>query len=802
MSKWAWLVLGVALLLVATLYLALGVAASEGTLLMPLDDTYIHFQYARQMATGHPYQYHTGDDPTSGSTSFLYTPILALGYGIGFQGLLLAYWAVMVGGVCFGLSAMLLYQLVLPSNPKRWQVTITLLISLSFILNGPFAWAAFSGMETALFVLSVLLALYAYHQQWHSRWVLAVGALTALVRPEGAVIALTLLMAHLVNEASRSTARRSSLMAYLKSLRLLWRPYFLLPLVAIGLQPLANLVLTGTPTASGNYAKSHLYDLSKPLSERYITIISAWWRLWREMLNGGYNSTDGRYIPTVLVILALFAIINGMLTSYRQRRISSALLVGVWLLCLSMGIATLDTAFWHFKRYQLPLMVLMFPLAGWILLMVKKPRTIALAQVMAVLILLLSASTLPEYARRYADNIKVVRNQQVAMARWVDANLPLDARIGVHDVGLMAYIANRPTYDVVGLTTPEVALAWRQGAGTIYDTMLNHPNRPDYFAVYHDVQSLPFLAEADVFGDELARFTYPLPRNTAASATSTQIVSRLHWPNAEPLPYLNVGDIRQEATYHYRWWNNESVVGFISDVRRLTYANCSECMPITDGGRLINGGESFDLPDWEADYQVVLRVHAAEPARLWIGCDAVEQVKVVPAIPGYWFDVQFRLSSGHDRLCIEADGTYHPYGYFLSPIQLEPVVSPTQSIATFYDPDQNPLQLVGVVYEVVGDSLELEATWFSDGQLSYDGKLFIHVYHNPNQQPPYQLDTWVQDLPPANWLAGTFSERYTIKAIAAGRYTVALGFYDPNTQTRYTVNNTDRLFIGEIEVLQ
>ncbi len=47
---------------------------------MPLDDAYIHFQYARSIATGQPYAYNPGLPPTSGATSFLYPYLLALGY--------------------------------------------------------------------------------------------------------------------------------------------------------------------------------------------------------------------------------------------------------------------------------------------------------------------------------------------------------------------------------------------------------------------------------------------------------------------------------------------------------------------------------------------------------------------------------------------------------------------------------------------------------------------------------------------------------------------------------------------------
>ena len=40
-------------------------------------------------------------------------------------------------------------------------------------------------------------------------------------------------------------------------------------------------------------------------------------------------------------------------------------MIALWLLAGTAAISTLDTAFWHFKRYQMPLIALFFPLAGW-----------------------------------------------------------------------------------------------------------------------------------------------------------------------------------------------------------------------------------------------------------------------------------------------------------------------------------------------------------------------------------------------------------------------------------------------------
>jgi hypothetical protein len=52
-------------------YTLTSLAAGRGEYVLPLDDVYIHFQYAHQLASGQPYRYNPGLPPTSGATSLL-----------------------------------------------------------------------------------------------------------------------------------------------------------------------------------------------------------------------------------------------------------------------------------------------------------------------------------------------------------------------------------------------------------------------------------------------------------------------------------------------------------------------------------------------------------------------------------------------------------------------------------------------------------------------------------------------------------------------------------------------------------
>ena len=51
-------------------------------------------------------------------------------------------------------------------------------------------------------------------------------------------------------------------------------------------------------------------------------------------------------------------------------------------------------------------------------------------------------------------NVSYVYQQPYQMAIWLRDNTPEDALVAVHDVGLMRYLGERSTLDMVGLDNP------------------------------------------------------------------------------------------------------------------------------------------------------------------------------------------------------------------------------------------------------------------------------------------------------------------------------------------------------------
>lgn len=832
-----WLTLVVIVGGVCAGYLVLSLSVSADPLLMPLDDTYIHFQYARQMAQGEPFVYNDGDPATSGGTSLLYPPLLALGYLLGFTGWALAYWALVLG-IGFFLGSTLLVYLIARDNPLKPdqpdQVAYALWLAVAFALAGPLVWAALSGMETALFIFTVLLTLYAVQRD---RWRLAIAAATlmTLTRPEGVLLA-ALAMATVALNARiwRQSMRRG-----------LW---FTVPVLASLLQPLINLIATGSAASSGMQAKSYLYNTGAPWEQRLLDILDAFGRIWWELFRG-ISPDWGMFTSWLMVQFALVTLVVGMIVAWRGRRLNVAVLMLAWMLALTAAVATLDTAFWQFKRYQLPVMALYFPAAAWgaalfgdRLVVLFDARWRWVRWVAPAIMLIAAALTALTFARYYRTNVMVVRDQQVKMAQWVRDNLPPDARVGVHDVGLVRYFGDRALYDVVGLTTPGPAESWRQGPGAIYEHMAQSVYRPDYFAIYPDVQGLSYLRDAGVFGEVLAEFPIEMPDHNVAAAADYQAVYMANWSatralelvaqtstlnylaqlyGAELVDWIDVADLDSEAAHDYRWWQADQPAGFITEVYHHVYHACglpveTDCWA-TDGGRVLTGGEEFTLSTVPGlDMLLITRVHGRVSVPLSVKAnDELLTSRVQPAVPGRWVEVVTwipadLITAETTRIRIEsrvqsAEATYLPYTHWAYQGDLVIDMVDAQPIARF----GGGIDLMDVVVTSLSDAVTLNVVWTGHDASADDGVVFIHLYNEGelNVEPVAQVITRPGDgvLPPANWLPGVRRDEFTLPLpddLLPGKYVIALGLFDAQTGARYPVEgddvNDNRLFVGEI----
>jgi hypothetical protein len=445
-----------------------------------------------------------------------------------------------------------------------------------------------------------------------------------------------------------------------------------------------------------------------------------------------------------------------------------------------------------------------------------------------------TVSTGAAFMSYFALNSSYVYLQPLQMARWLEANTPADAVVAVHDTGMMRYLGERTTIDIVGLTTPGAAAAWRNGPGAVAEFL--DSTRPDYIASYGRGHGfgLGYLADTSLYAQPLLEIPIPLnPYYNVALAADVQGIYQPDWTAADrgrdgayqpviyeaagrtrPLLHLDVADLASERAAKYTWRNGERLGGFPGDVYEMEYVACAvESCRVLDGGRFINGEEAFTFipPDTPIDVLLVTRLHPVTAGTLdvYVG-DTKVATRLIPALPGAWLEVATRIPAGQlaapTRIRIVPStpgGYYQPYHHWIYPAIGDTTLPQMPPFATFGE----AIRLYEPLLTLAAETRQLAVTlhWGSEGAAG-DAKIFIHVLDETGATVAQaDIRPGGGALPPGNWLPGVFAETIMVdlSAVAPGRYRVVMGLYDPLTFARIPPSGGDeaqRLNIGEVEI--
>ncbi|MBX3192560.1 MAG: hypothetical protein KF819_36585 [Labilithrix sp.] len=481
-APWLPLALGTAIVARASIRAVVAKVGHPGP---TLDDAYIHFQYARAIAEGHPFRYQAGEPISSGATSFLWPALLALPYAIGFRGTAIMWVAWTIAFVALGALAYEAYALARPLA-GRAAATGAGAMTLAF---GGFVWSAASGMEVVPFAW-----LLAHAMRRASEWteepskrtrrelvvMIALAAAAPLMRPEGAIASLALALAVAIHpRAPRASSRAEAL-------------YFL---GAAATPQLLLLALTGHATSSTAQVKLLAYS-------PYLVVSDAAFGNARllvgTILNGEVWSAE--FLPKGSAPFAFAGLAALAWRGQVTRR--SFRTLAILAIALAMFVPCLYVTFlWNRLRYLWPFAT------GWFVGLACLARALGAlggrvsgrsAAAATTLIAGAFAGALVVRLDWVIDDVAQsasgIDRQQATLGRWADANLPRDARIGVNDTGAIAYFGNRRTFDVVGLTTPSEGRHWVAGAASRlehYERMrkTSPASLPTHFIVYPEWMS-------------------------------------------------------------------------------------------------------------------------------------------------------------------------------------------------------------------------------------------------------------------------------------------------------------------------
>ncbi len=616
-----------------------------GTLSSPLDDTFIHLQYAKQIAQGNYFQYQDGEPITSGETSFLYAHLLALGYLIGFQGIGLLFWSYLLAGICLTGTFYLLIQLGLQIGyPLAGWGTAALLFC-----SGCLGWAYWSGMEIALYTFLLLYAFTLLFQETipYGRLWIAFGLLT-LCRPEGLILTITILSSligfsilypnvlPLVVQTSglhKKSADQRSAPQFLRSLPI-FRLSFLFYLLAIIGPPLFFHYTIGRISSNSLLAKSLLYNPIMTSFEKGMEFLSNFGSILLFFL--GHPSVDPMISEYMLPGTLLFFLVGiaAMLTSPSKHNKSRALVVALSLTAIFLAVSTLEVWPLHNYRYLLPYfpIVIFFGIVGvqklFHFIKIQDPKPTLSVIIIAVL---LHSTYFPAWTGRYMKNATTIYEKQIQTSQWLNQQLPKDRPVAINDAGALAYFGDQTIYDLVGLVTNDTTIAYRMGEGGLYERLEHLPQdkRPAYAAVFpswfnesaitYDIFHKPLVSFPDPFDNTFTKTVYRINWSYAGMEDSPrQSTMKEGWRVKDR---LDVADILSEKKhrYQYRYRGNRSPTIPVPFRRNFGYHEeidekwpgieneQEELIPIlrqqgilnqydiVDSGRRINGEEQFQL---------------------------------------------------------------------------------------------------------------------------------------------------------------------------------------------------------------
>jgi hypothetical protein len=650
LAPYAPLVLATALLARAAIR---AVYAKVGHAGASLDDAYIHFQYARAIAEGHPLRFQAGEPISTGATSFVWPAVLALPYALGARGESIMWAAWILSFVALGALAYEAYAITLPLAGRGAAIGAAAM-TLAF---GGFAWSAASGMEVVPFAW-VLAHAVRRASEWSEdpsrrtsrelRILIALALVAPFVRPEGVLASVVLGAAVALHPRTPGGRGRASALLFL---------------AAAAAPNLVLLALTGHATSSTAQVKllvgNPYYVMPDAAIANARTLVFT-------ILDGEVWSAE--FLPKGGAAFAC----AGLAALLWRGRVSARVFraTAVLALALAMFVPCLYVTFlWNRLRY-------LWPFApGWFIGLACLARAVGTlvgrmdARAGSAATTLLAGGFAGALAVRLdwviedvAQSASGIDRQQAALGRWADANLPAAARIGVNDTGAIAYFGNRRTFDIVGLTTPSEGRYWVAGAGS----RLEHYERlrrasatalPTHFIVYPEWMACdavlgPALHEAlvtdsSILGGQVMRVYEARWDNLATGELPWTKTGRV-------LDTVDVADLESEAEHGYE------LLGARDGEQTAEEGNAPDGTIVLDGGRTHRIRDRFrvSLPARQAAHGVgrvksaaglVLHVHVEDREVLSRTLEAGPWAEIA-------FDIPAELASEKTKIEVIADG--------------------------------------------------------------------------------------------------------------------------------------------------
>lgn len=541
----------VALLIFAGLHLyrELKVAGEFG---FPVDDAWIHCQFARNIAEGNGMSYNPGV-PASGSTAPLWTFILALPHLLKINPVIAAK---LISLILYFLSCILVCDIIFFILGEE---RFAFLGGVVLAMFPPLMWGALSGMEVALSVFLTLLGIHLHlrHRQdpGPRRYLsTVVFALASLARPESMMLVFFALFDTFWTDSIErrkdfSQLGRSAIIHLLLFCALL-TPCFMLNYSASGsIFPntfaakrgggLLEAISQRDPEELGRtfflYPRMYLSELLELCSGQSLLLY------WLSFLGAGaivvraFEKTKGKKALIIFVTFFLYPVFVAILSPSRTALIWIVRYMGNLLpIYVVMGVVGCHSAIWLFKSSLAHFWTFE-----------DRAGKVGRAVFWGIVFLICSSLVVEQYenSKFYAQGVQNINTMQVRIGRWIQEHTSPESVLAVNDIGAIAYFSRRTIVDLVGLVTPTV-LPYHERPGGIFEFIAER--KPDYVVIFPDW--FPGLPERE---ELMPVFSVTLDRNVVCGG-DTMVVYETVWRRQNRVRdaghYTELTEKRQEGS--------------------------------------------------------------------------------------------------------------------------------------------------------------------------------------------------------------------------------------------------------------
>jgi hypothetical protein len=473
---------------VCAVLLTLAAAASAAFLLpsweeFPMDDAYIHLVYAQNLAEQGDLFFNTRGEPGIGTSSILWTLLLA---GAESVGLPMALVAKGLGILSLVAAAAAAYLLLLPI----WGSWRSMACAVLVVLSGNMLWFALCGMETMLFLALGLLGLLAYRgRRW---WVTGlILGLATLTRIEGAALVAAIAGLDILGQRKIGKGLVTAVAVW----ALLCAPWFVFLVVRTGhLLPTSGIGKHFTSQLTIREVMERSPGLGRLASLPGVIYVAAWLVFLLEFDLGGMALPPPRltvattvespdYAVSIWAIVLWVAAIGPLLWAGLRRLPSPSawkrwnldrdrqvlLVLAAWILMHNLSYALYlpipGTASRYAPGNHLALWMLLS--AGLFALKFRPATRVFFGAVVAAIAL----ANLAYWNGVYDANMEHMTSVRIAAARYLREELSPGDRCAAFDIGAVRYHSERPIVDLGGLIEPNAQTVFE--AGTVDQYLLD-----------------------------------------------------------------------------------------------------------------------------------------------------------------------------------------------------------------------------------------------------------------------------------------------------------------------------------------